>query len=142
MVLAIWAAPVAAQEAPFCAVTAMSAQCHFYSTSACWQAIQGLDGQCVANPAAIQRAAIPPTQVMAPPPIQVQAPNILGSFLAGQHAGADARLREAEIRYLEAQIEAQRQAREPVTYICIINPATWESVESTVPGPGCIAKPR
>lgn len=139
VVLAMWAAPAAAQEAPFCAVTAMGAQCHFYSASACWQALQGLDGQCVANTAAAQQPVLPPSQVIVLPPATVQQGDVLGGFLAGQQAGADARARDAQIRYLEPPPKA---VSEPVIYVCITNPAKWETIETTVPTPGCIVKPR
>lgn len=101
--------PAAFAEAPFCAVTPMGSQCHYYTLSACRQAVVGLDGSCVVNPGAVSPA---PSQSQAPPTRTypaptVQAPNVFGSFLQGVQAGQQARQarEEHEARMVAAQAE-------------------------------------
>lgn len=81
--------PLAAQaQAPFCAVTSMGAQCHYWSVDACYQALRGVGGQCVANPAALpQSTPGPAAPSPLPTPPQISGPNVFESFQRGAALG-------------------------------------------------------
>lgn len=147
-----------AQQAPFCAVTGLGSQCHYYSLSACQQAVRGMDGACVAN---LQQ----PQQQVQVQPIQsprkpydinsaIQYPDIIQSSIRAGEAGARQRQAEqehqAKMRLLEAQLQAQQQQQYApptgvainanngyrVVYRCVGQDGM--TLFSTVPAVGCI----
>ena len=103
-----------AQGAPFCVFWSGTAQCFYHDVASCRQAAASLQGMCAPNQQQQQMQANP-VRVQ---PVQPYQPtyNIYEGMMQGLEAGrrgredAMARQRhEAEMRLLEAQIEATRQ---------------------------------
>jgi len=91
-------------QSPFCAVTAMGSQCHYYSLSACQQAVTGMDGACVANVQQPVFAPAPPTQPSQIQPVQIQHYDIAGAaqrgYAEGQRMRIERERHDAEMRAL------------------------------------------
>lgn len=144
-------AAVAQVQAPFCLVSNSGfASCFYYSIDACRQAASSMGGMCSAN---IQPPSPSPYQQPVQP-VQIQTPDIAGSFQRGQALGAEQRRfqqeHEAKMRLMDAQTQAAQQPRfwqqpastpEPATqgeyYRAIYR--CGDSPEYTpVPAPGCV----
>jgi hypothetical protein len=132
--------PLAAQaQAPFCAVTSMGAQCHYWSVEACYQALQGVGGQCVANPAALPSSPPAPSQIAPtqPPPYNRPQRSFLESFNQGWQLGEQMRQAREREKHEEHRYTAPPPVSPGVVYVCQ-SESDGAYYRTTQPHPGCV----
>lgn len=106
--------PLAANAAPFCAVTGAGTQCNYFSLSACQQAIRGMDGACVANvqqSPQIQQPQLPPprSNYAYPAPPRQSGMSIFEAGRQGQEDGLRSRLRRLVRDVWDAPADKQQK---------------------------------
>jgi len=136
----------------YCALTALGPNCSFYDLASCQMHLQGVGGQCVANPQALSQSVPPPPAPVVqyqPAPI-LQHPDIAGAAMRGYQQGQQLRLAQEEhaarMRLLEAQTYAAQQpqpipqAAAPADpqYLVFYRCPGAEPEYTSVPAVGCI----
>lgn len=115
LAIAMLGASSSAAAGQFCAVTSMGAQCTFPTLESCQQALQGVGGQCVVNPAVLpQPAVIANPHLPSLPPAQPYGArpasnSIYERFEQGRRAAREDEERKARIELLKAQTQAVQQ---------------------------------
>ncbi|WND79419.1 hypothetical protein [Lysobacter capsici] len=140
--------------APFCAVTSSGAQCFYYDLGACRQAISGIGGQCVANPAALPPIPVQNSGSQIAPLAPSAQPQLIHYDMAeaarkGAAAGMARRHAEEEHQARMSLLQAQTNAasapaasdKQPSGYYTVNYDCTagdGSRYKSKLPIPGCV----